>query len=285
MKLALLPNLTRENALEISLQVCEKLDALNADYIFSLDDEKYFAKTKAEFLPFNEMLKSCDVLITVGGDGTIIHAAKKAAHFAKPVLGINAGRLAFMAGLERCELDLLENLINGDYTVDCRLLLQTKIMKGGEVIASNYCVNDTVISKTGKMKLIELSVECNGKHINNYMGDGIVIATPTGSTAYSLSAGGPVVDPQLDSILLTPVCAHSLFIRSLILKADSVFSVTAKPGSEVAFSCDGEEPVPVPDGCRVVVGKAEFSAGFIRIKPDTFIDVLNRKLAQWQEIN
>ncbi len=284
MKLALLPNLTRENALEISLEVCRELDNLNTPYIFSLDDEEIFKATRAEFLPFEKMLECCDALITIGGDGTIIHAAKKAAEFGKPVLGINAGRLAFMAGLERSELKLLNCLVSGSYTVDKRMLLRAQIMRGEELLASNCCVNDTVISKSGKMKIVELSVDCNGKHINNYTGDGIIIATPTGSTAYSLSAGGPVVDPLLDSILLTPVCTHSLFIRSLILKADSTFTVRAVPGSEFSVSCDGEEPVAVPDDCSVVVGKAEISAEFIRIKPDTFIDVLNRKLAQWQDL-
>ncbi len=283
MRFALLPNLTRENALKVTLEVCKKLDDLNASYMFSLSDKEQFLQTKAEFYNFNEMIKCCNVIITIGGDGTIIHAAKSAVQLGKPVLGINAGRLAFMAGIERHELYLLENLINGDYSIDKRMLLHTRLMKGGEVLASKYCVNDTVISKTGKMKIVELAVDCNGKYLNKYIGDGLIIATPTGSTAYSLSAGGPIVDPVLESILLTPICAHSLFARSFILKADSVFSVTVMPGSEASFSCDGEEPILIPDDCFVSISTADISAEFIRIKSDTFIDVLNIKLAQWHE--
>lgn len=282
MKFALLPNLTRTNSLEVTHEVCEKLDTLCASYMFALADKAPFTNTKAAFLPFDEMLEQCDVIITIGGDGTIIHAAKNAVQCKKPVLGINAGRLAFMAGLERNELHLLEDLNNGNYTLDKRMLLQTQLIKGTQTIAESYCVNDTVFTSTGKLKLVELSVDCNGKHINNYTGDGIILATPTGSTAYSLSAGGPVVDPQLESILLTPVCAHTLFVRSLILNADSIISVSALPGSELSFSCDGEEPVAVPNDCFVMVNKAAPSAEFIRLKTDTFIDVLNRKLAQWQ---
>jgi len=282
LKLALLPNLTRENALEVTSEVCLTLDSLNAGYMFEEDKKTYFSATKAEFVPFNEMLKACDVLVAIGGDGTIIHAAKSAVQFGKPVLGINAGRLAFMAGLERNELHLLANLIKGIHSIDKRMLLHTKIVNGAQTVAERLCVNDTVITSAGKLKLVELSVNCDGKHINNYQGDGIIVATPTGSTAYSLSAGGPVVDPQLESILLTPVCAHSLFDRSLILNADAEISVTAIPGSEISFSCDGEEPVSIPDDCVVLLSKAALSAEFIRLKPDTFIEILNRKLAQWQ---
>ncbi|MEI6580509.1 MAG: NAD(+)/NADH kinase [Eubacteriales bacterium] len=282
MRFALLPNLTRDNALEVTLEVCEKLDALHASYMFALADKVNFPDTKAEFLLFEEMLERCDILITIGGDGTIIHAAKSAIKCNKPLLGINAGRLAFMAGLERHELQLLGNLINGNYCIDKRMLLHTQMILGNDVLSTRYCVNDAVISRAGKMKVVDLSVDCNGKHLNNYVGDGIILATPTGSTAYSLSAGGPVVDPVLESILLTPICAHSLFARSFILKADSKFSVSAMPGSEISLSCDGEEPIAIPTGCKVSISKAELSADFIRIKSDTFIDVLNSKLVQWQ---
>lgn len=282
MNIALLPNLTRENAPEITAQVCERLDALQTAYMLTPEDKRHFPRARAEVCGYQEMLERCDVLVTIGGDGTIIHAAKSAAQHGKPVLGINAGRLAFMAGLERNELGLLSNLISGQYGTDRRMLLKTKLMRGDEVLATRFCINDTVVSREGKMRLVELRVEYDGKHINNYMGDGIIVATPTGSTAYSLSAGGPVIDPELESILLTPICAHSLFARSFILKADSVLKITAKAGSAFAFSCDGEDQISIPPDGHLVIEKAELSAAFIRIKSDTFVDVLNSKLAQWR---
>jgi len=280
---ALQPNLTRDNAYEVTLEVCEKLDSLNARYIFDLILKDKFGHTKAVFLPYDRMLESCDAVITVGGDGTIIHAAKSAVVWGKPILGINAGRLAFMAGLERHEIHLLGNLLSGKYSVDKRMMLKTQLVKGKDILASEFCINDTVVSRAGRTKPVELTVECRGRHLINYFADGLIIATPTGSTAYSLSAGGPIVDPVLESILLTPICAHSLFARSFILNTDSEFSVKALSGSEVTFSCDGEEPVTIPEGCHLNIGKAEQSAEFIRIKSDTFMDVLNSKLIQWNE--
>lgn len=283
MRFALQPNLTRENAFEVTLEVCAKLDELNACYIIALENKASFAGTKANFLPYDDMLKTCDVLITIGGDGTIIHAAKSAVLWSKPILGINAGRLAFMAGLERHEINLLGNLLSGNYSVDKRMMLKTQLVRGSDILASEYCINDTVVSRAGRTKPVELTVECRGRHLINYFADGLIIATPTGSTAYSLSAGGPIVDPVLESILLTPICAHSLFARSFILNTDSEFSVKALSGSDVSFSCDGEDPVTIPEDCCLNIGKAEVSAEFIRIKSDTFMDVLNSKLIQWNE--
>lgn len=280
MKLALLPNLTRDNALEVALEVCSELDSIGASYMVDSADKSLFAETRAEFAPLDVMLQECGALIPIGGDGTILHMAKYAAKNGKPVLGINAGRLAFMAGLESHELHLLGNLFNGNYTVDKRMMLSACLYKRGELFESDYCVNDAVISRGVNMKLVELGVLCDGKFVNDYSGDGIIFATPTGSTAYSLSAGGPVVDPLIESILLTPICTHSLFSRSLIFQANARFEVTHRAGSEFLLSRDGEQVVPIPEDCSVIIEKADISAEFIRIKSDSFMDVLNSKLAQ-----
>ena len=183
MKIALQPNLTRENSYEVTLEVCEKLNALNAGYMLDMAKKERFSQTKAVFLPNEEMLKSCDVLITIGGDGTIIHAAKSAVLHGKPILGINAGRLAFMAGLERHEIDLLGNLLSGNYCVDKRMMLKTELVRGEEVLSSAFCINDTVVSRAGRTKPVELTVENRGRHLIDYIADGLIIATPTGSTA------------------------------------------------------------------------------------------------------
>lgn len=277
MKIALLPNLTRKNALKVSLEVCKKLDELNAYYMVKIEDRKLFEKTKAEFLSQDEMISECDVIITVGGDGTIIHAAKAG----KPILGINAGRIAFMAGLESAELDMLKNLIDGNYENDRRMMLKADVCDSdGNVVKTCFCVNDVVVARGKQIKMEDISVEHNGRLINNYTADGIIISTPTGSTAYSLSAGGPVVDPQIESILLTPICTHSLFSRALIFKPDSVFRLYSPTSAELSLSCDGEDTVTVPGDHYVLVTKAEIYGDFIRIKNETFLEILNSKLAQ-----
>lgn len=277
MVIALLPNLTRKNALRITLDVCKALDKLNADYIVREEDKEYFKETGARYLPYTDMIVECDVIIAVGGDGTFIHAAKAG----KPILGINAGRIAFMAGLEPSELDMLKKLIDGDYENDRRMMLRADVCKpDGEIVRTCHCVNDAVVARGMKIKMEDISVEHNGKLLNNYTADGIIVSTPTGSTAYSLSAGGPVVDPQIESILLTPICTHSLFSRALIFKPDSVFKIYSPVRAELGLSCDGEDTIIVPEGHYVLVRKAEIFGEFIRIKNETFLEILNSKLEQ-----
>ncbi len=280
MNLTLMPNMTRSGAYDITLGVCARLDELEAQYCFAPEYEGYFADTKAKFVPDEESICGSEAVIAIGGDGTIIHSAKLAAANGKPVLGINAGRLAFMAGLECNELDLLSRLIDGNYKVDKRIMLKALLMNGDDVITSEYCVNDVYITNEERARMAEIKVELGSRAINNYLCDGIVIATPTGSTAYSLSAGGPVVDPQLKSILLTPVCPHSLFDRSLIFAADAEITVYSTNNSTLCLCADGTQEVTIFGGCRVVISKAEYTADFIRIKADNFINILNNKLAQ-----
>lgn len=274
---ALIPNLTREKALIVSLDVCRQLDALDAVYIINSDLKEYFDDTKAVFADAAAMIEDCDIIIAVGGDGTFIHAAK----FGKPILGINAGRIAFMAGLEHSELHMLKDLIDGNYEIDRRMMLESKICDSvGNVVDTRYCVNDVVVARGRQIKMEEFLVEHNGRFLNSYTADGIIISTPTGSTAYNLSAGGPVVDPQIESIILSPICTHSLFSRALIFKPDSVFKLSASQESEIGLSCDGEETITIPSNHYVSVKKADMFAEFIRIKNETFLEILNTKLAQ-----
>ena len=277
MKIALLPNLTRKSALQVSLDVCSELEKHGMKYFIKRDYIEYFKNTEAEFLPLEEMTESCDVVIAVGGDGTIIHAAK----FGKPTLGINAGRIAFMAGLEPTELEMLSALKSGEYEIDRRIMLRAEIVSpDGEILSTHYCVNDAVVARGLQIKMDDFIVEHNGKFLNKYTADGIIFSTPTGSTAYNLSAGGPVVDPQIESVLLTPICTHSLFSRSLIFKPDSEFVLRGDGDAEIGLSCDGEDAIPIGKGCSVRIKRAEMCGEFIRIKNETFLEILNSKLEQ-----
>lgn len=280
MKIALLPNLTRKEAFDVTAGICESLSGLGAEIFFSPEYKTEFEFTGARFLPQKEAIAGCDAVIAVGGDGSIIHAAKLAVMEKKPILGVNAGRLAFMAGLEDNELHLLSRLIDGDYTLDKRLMLKTCIKRGDELISSDYCVNDCLVTNEEKQRMTAIDVALNGTRFNSYLCDGVLVATPTGSTAYSLSAGGPIVDPELESILLTPLCPHSLVDRSLIFRPDAVISVVSGEENPLCISNDGTEPIVIEPGYRVEISRAEFTANFIRIKSDNFIDILYKKLAQ-----
>jgi len=280
MKIALIPNLTRTEAPGVTAGICKSLRSLGAKFSFPLEYKDDFAFTGAEFLPENEAIDGCDAVIAVGGDGSIIHAAKLAAVKQKPILGVNAGRLAFMAGLEDNELHLLSRLIDGDYSLDKRLMLKTNILKGNDILCSDYCVNDCLITNEEKQRMTAIDVSLNSSRFNSYLCDGVLISTPTGSTAYSLSAGGPVVDPELESILLTPLCPHSLVDRSLTSRPDAVITVNSAETQTLCLSADGVQPVIIENGCRAEISRAEFTANFIRIKSDNFIDILYKKLAQ-----
>lgn len=280
MKITLIPNLTRKEAAGVTEGICRSLKSLGADFCFFPEYKNDFEFTGAKFLPENEAIEGCDAVIAIGGDGSIIHAAKLVAVKQKPILGVNAGRLAFMAGLEDNELHLLSRLIEGDYTLDKRLMLKTSIIRGNEVLCSDYCVNDCLITNEEKQRMTAIDVSLNGSRFNSYLCDGVLVSTPTGSTAYSLSAGGPVVDPELESILLTPLCPHSLVDRSLIFKPDAVLTVNSAEDSPLCISNDGVQPVTIETGCCAVISRAEFTANFIRIKSDNFIDILYKKLAQ-----
>jgi len=224
-----------------------------------------------------ESLQSCGALIAVGGDGTILTAARMALPWRLPVLGVNAGRLGFLAGLERHELHLLPRLASGDFSLDRRMLLEVQISDGESLIYKGYCLNDAVISRFGTPRLAEISVDCGGGHALKFMGDGVIFATPTGSTAYNFSAGGPVVEPSFESVLLTPVCNHLLFTRSVVFSAQTVFSVDITREG-LALATDAEPPVSLLPGQRVLVKRAEPEALFFRLKTEHFLDVLGMKM-------
>ncbi len=282
MKIALLPNLTREKSFDITNNICSELDLLSAQYCLLKNHKNPFKLPQAKYMEIDEMLTWCDVVIAVGGDGSFINAAKKAVKYNKPILCVNAGRLAFMAGLEGDELKLLKKLTDGEYKMDKRLMLDAKLLRDGKVIAEDFCINDVVLARGAKLKMTDINVDCDNKRINTYRGDGVIVATPTGSTAYSLCSGGPVVNPSTESIILTPICTQSLFARSIIFSHENQLSIypdEKSTNSELYLSFDGEEAINVRKGDKIVIEKSDRTAGFIRIKSDEFFDVLNTKLA------
>lgn len=279
---SILPNMTRQGTEALTKKIISKLKSLGSECVLPKEYSHIFENV--EFADDIHTVDYCDAVIAVGGDATIIHAAKNAVRINKPVLGINSGRLAFMAGLEEHELNLLDRLINGDYNLDCRLILKARIMKGDKELSCDYCVNDVYVSSGSGPRMEAINVFLGEKLIDSYLCDGMLVATPTGSTAYSLSAGGSVVDPELESILLTPVCSHSLFDRPLILRPDAVLTVSSLSDKPLRVSLDGQDFTLLEPGCRAVVERAEEKARFIRIKSDNFINILSTKLSNRKDL-
>ena len=281
MKIGIIPNFTREKALDVTKNTVTELEKLNIDYFFDINAKKDFELEVDETHFVDKIYEVVDVIIAIGGDGSFIHTAKETAVHKKPVLCINAGNLAFLAGLEGNELSLIKKLIAGDYSTDKRMMLNVVIKENNEENLLGYCLNDVVIARGSEIKLVDLDVFCNNRKINNYRADGVVVSTPTGSTAYSWSAGGPVIDPDLQCIMLTPICTHSPLNRSLVFNEDSVIRVKPVHDTQnVCVSTDGERTIELSQNSEIIISKSNYCAEFIRIKSDEFFDILNSKLSQ-----
>lgn len=279
MKIAIVPNLTREAAEKITKEIILKLKELHVDVSVVIPYERSDFKCKV-ITDIDFCVKNSDIVIAVGGDGSIIHAAKVAVKYNKAILGINAGHLAFMAGLEKDELSLLNCLIDKSFIIDKRMMFDVFSEEYGVRRYLGSALNDITIARGSQIKLIHLDIFCDGQKLHNYYSDGIIISTPTGSTAYSLSAGGPVVDPIIECITLTPICTHSLFARSVIFGANSILTVSTPKAfqEEIGLSIDGEDIIEVNQGMKIIIKKSASFADFIRIKNDSFLDILNSKL-------
>ncbi len=222
-------------------------------------------------------LSGCDAAVVLGGDGTIMHIAKTAAAFDVPVLGINGGHMGFLAGLEAHQLVRLADLCAGRYSLERRMMLEV-VLQGRAGNRVQTAFNEAVVSRGGLSRMIHLSVYSGAHPVAGYRADGLIVATPTGSTAYSLSAGGPVVDPSLQCMLLTPICPHSIHTRPFLFSDTA--SLTVCTDEDAYLTVDGEKALPVGKGDRVLVRKHTQTAKLISLKEqDAFYDVLSQKLS------
>lgn len=274
-KAAIIPNLDKAHTRDIVGRAVEILKASGVECL--LPASVYSAFSLGESCDDAQIYTQADWVICIGGDGTILHTAKRAALEDKPVLGVNAGRVGFMAGLEKDELEKLAYLRTGEYELENRMLLQATIMDEQKTF---YCLNDAVISKGALARMIDISVDLGGEQLA-YRADGLIAATPSGSTAYSMSAGGPILDPSIESIILTPICPHTLFSRSILLSAGAriLLSAAGSGGTGVYLSADGEEAYPLAPGAAVEIRRAtDRSVRMIKLKKGSFYQTLSRKL-------
>lgn len=281
-RIALIPNLTKNGAYEESLKALRLLKSFGGKILMTADlSEKYSDNDIAFFESHEVLIQKCDAVVTIGGDGTIIHAAKHAANFEKPLLGINMGRLGFVAELEPNELPMLERLFSGDYNVEKRQMLKVTL-KSKSGSKSFFALNDAVISRGSMTKIIDLDVWLKKSYICHYCADGLIVATPTGSSAYALSAGGPVIEPSMSCILMTPICSHSLFSRPVLFNPSSEILVNAasREDTDLTLTIDGETTIPITADDTVVITTAEIYAELIVLKDKTFYRVLSDKFTE-----
>ena len=283
-RIAVIPNLTKKGAYHTSLDVIKRLHRLGITVLMPQELQQQYTSPDIIFCKTQEELfDRCDMALTIGGDGTIIHAAVYAAPRNKPLLGINMGRLGFVAELEANELDMLSRLSDGDYTIEKRMMLRVLHRNsGGE--SEYFAMNDAVISRGSLSRLIDIDVSLAEErgYICHYRADGLIISTPTGSSAYSLAAGGPVVEPTMKCILMTPVCSHSLFARPVVFSHYSELSVSAScdDDTEVFLTVDGIKTVTLAHDDTLLISEAAVDTEFIKLKDKSFYRVLNDKFTE-----
>lgn len=221
--------------------------------------------------------------ITLGGDGTLINAAREVAPAGVPVCGINMGQLGFLTGVELPDLaKATDSLVSGDYLIDERLMLDADVVRDGEELFVASAVNDIVVTKGGFSRLIRLKVYVDGELTARYPADGLIVATSTGSTGYSLSAGGPVVNPNLKVILLTPICPHSLHARSLVVSEKEEIRIAMQAThDDIVLTADGQTVYSLRPDDAVVVRRSPYRARFIRFNGQSYSQTLRTKL--WRE--
>lgn len=281
MKISIFPNFNNDGVLQTCEEICKELDKLSVEYSVAKCNESDETGTLPLFFDTDELIENCDIVIVVGGDGTTLNVAKAASLHNKLTLGINAGRLGFMSGLERDELSLLNRLVSGEYEVEERMMIDARLMTENGT-QDFICLNDAVITRGDLARLIDVTVKSDGRVITKNRADGMIIATPTGSTAYSMAAGGPVVSPDNSCFVVTPICPHSLVNRSIVFSSDKELEITVEndKNNTSYLSIDGEKSVTVTKNSKIIISKSEYVAKLIKIKPDSFYEILNKKLLE-----
>lgn len=247
-------------------------------------DRSYDLPKDIRFSRLDREISTASALVCFGGDGTILHMAKTATKHGIPILGVNIGTMGFMAELESSELSLLSRLAEDDYTIDSRMMLEVTVHRDRDIIFHDLCLNDAVITKGAIARIVHLEVKCDGVQVMECGGDGIIVATPTGSTAYSLSAGGPIVEPDAHGILITPVCAHDVASRCIMASDKRVITVglTQNARRNAYLSVDGGKSLRMNLGDVATIRKSQNCTKLIRLKNRSFYDVVNLKFKNYR---
>ena len=279
MKGAIYPNFRKKHALECCDRVCDIMNKIGIEVYMDECYKKEFAhKDYVKYGHFDDIAEDIDVAVAVGGDGTILKCAKYLVERDTLLIGINTGRLGFMSALEYDQLEQVEKLLSGGCKVSERMLLTCKIQNGNDSVYKLRALNDVTIS-AAYSDICDFDVYCDGLNIGSYRADGAVFSTPTGSTAYSLSAGGPIIEPDMKCIEMTLICPHSLFTRPMIFSPDRRlrFVNTAEDNPELFVSVDGGNPIKLPRGSSVEITGSKHVIKLADMASNDFFNSLNKK--------
>lgn len=287
-KFAILTNFNFPEKYKTAHQVAEKLTAAGGEVLIaSFNREKLVRagihRDTYRYVPMEQLYEEADAILVIGGDGSILEAARRASNCDKPILGINLGRLGFMAELEPGDLSALQLLLTDDYWIESRAMLRVELYsERGELRSFCHALNDATISNGSISRIIDLALSENGAPVTNYRADGLIVATPTGSTAYSMSAGGAIVDPAVPAFCVTPICPHSFAARPLIFSDTSTLEIKNICAREkmLFLTVDGRMNFEVYRNQIVRITKSELTTKLIRFQKNGFYQKFCRKMRE-----
>ena len=281
-KVILCPNPYRDAQLRVAREAKRVLDEAGCPNVVCLPfrNQEKIESFGLAIEPLQQELRGADLIVAFGGYGTILHLSKTAAHRDVPVLGVNLGSLGFMAELESKDLARLRDLCNGKYDVESRMMLDVNVLRDGRVIYSNLALNEALIARGNVSRVIRLKISTEQGKLVDIAGDGVIVASPTGSTAYSLSAGGPVVEPTARNFIVSPICAHSVHANAYVLSSERVITVQTEKNSykPVLLSVDGGRAFSLRSGDCVEVRRSKFDTKLVRLTKRSFCEILQKKM-------
>ncbi len=233
----------------------------------------------------DDVPEDVECVMVLGGDGTLLRASRELMERDCAFIGVNFGHLGFLADVEKDGIiEMLDRLISGRFNIERRMMLKGKVIRDGSVIAEEAALNDIVINRSGLLGIMDFTVYVNDMRLRDYRADGMIVATPTGSTAYSMSAGGPIVKPSANLVVLTPICPHTLNTRSIVLEGEDIIEIDIKQGkkdidSVRAVYFDGDRYVEVLNGDRIVIRRSDISTKIIKLSSVSFLEILGRKMS------
>ena len=287
MKIILTPNPYRDKQFRIVEQAKSILENEGVTVRVCLPfeiDRSYALPPQLHFSDLKKEIRDAQMLICFGGDGTILHASKFATANHIPILGVNIGTMGFIAELESGELELLRKIPKGEYTLEPRSMLDVTVTNGAQTLFHETALNDAVITKGAIARVVQIGISCDGVDATSFSGDGVIVCTATGSTAYSMSAGGPIMEPSAKNLLITPICAHAMLAKSIVIGPRRVISIrTGKIGRHNAFlSVDGGRAFRLSPGDVTTITSSEQITQLVRLKETSFFEILNHKFIDKQ---
>ncbi|MDZ7672674.1 MAG: NAD(+)/NADH kinase [Halanaerobiales bacterium] len=277
--IGLVLNTEKDNSKKISKEMIQLIKQKGLEYLLEEDGAKEL-DLEHKRASFKTMREKADLIIVFGGDGTFLHTSLNFIGTGIPLMGINLGRIGFLTEIETNELSkTLDDIVNKNYTVESRNTLEVSIKRDDKVINNKYAINDVVINRGADGEMLKVNMHINNEFVNSYRGDGIIVSTPTGSTAYSFSAGGPIINPKVKAILITPLCPHAVHVKPMVISDDEVIDIDVEGKKDkIYLTTDGRNSIKIKNRDIIEIKSSEQEISLIKFPDRTFYTILRNKM-------